>query len=71
MTKFERLLEIEDFDSEFDFFTEFANSSLVPGICSNEDCDDVYEYEPDQDKGWCSNCQTNTVVSGFILGEII
>ena len=41
------------------------------GICSNENCTYYTVVEPDQDKGWCEHCETNTVVSCLILGNIV
>jgi hypothetical protein len=37
----------------------------------NPSCSNVYEYEPDQDKGWCDCCASNTVKSGLILAGMI
>jgi hypothetical protein len=48
---------------------DYAFDSLVPAICS--DCDYSTEYEPDQTKGHCENCGTNTVKSILILQGII
>jgi hypothetical protein len=45
--------------------------SVAPAICSNEGCDYSTEMEPDQDRGWCEECGTNTVVSCLILAGII
>lgn len=45
--------------------------SVVPGICTNDGCDFTTEYEPDQDAGWCEECDTETVASALILAGII
>jgi len=45
--------------------------SVVPGICTNEGCDFTAEYEPDQDAGWCEECDTGTVASALILAGVI
>jgi hypothetical protein len=45
--------------------------SVCPGICMNEDCDYSTEVEPDQERGWCENCGTNTVVSALMLAGVI
>lgn len=49
----------------------FGDSAGVPAICMNEDCNATYEYEPDQDRGWCEECQSNSVKSIMILAGII
>jgi hypothetical protein len=35
------------------------------------DCDYATEVEPDQDRGWCESCGTNTVKSALILAGLI
>ena len=64
--KINQLLDIYgmDFDDACD---EFILESVVPGICMNEGCDYVTEVEPDQTRGWCEECGTNTVVSFTML----
>ena len=37
--------------------------SVNPGICMNPDCDYTIEVEPDQNEGWCEECNSNTVKS--------
>ena len=48
-----------------------AIDSVVPGICTNSGCDYTAEYEPDQDAGWCEECETGTVASALILADVI
>lgn len=50
---------------------EWGLDSVVPGICTNEDCDYTTSYEPDQDAGWCDVCDTGTVASALILAGVI
>ena len=45
--------------------------SVSPGICVNQDCDYTADVEPDQDKGYCEVCETNTVQSALILAGLI
>jgi len=45
--------------------------SLAPSICMNEDCDYTTDMEPDQDKGWCEVCSTNSVKSILCLMWIL
>ncbi len=41
--------------------------SVSPAICINPDCSFTTEMEPDQDRGWCDECRTNTVVAAPVL----
>jgi|26BtaG_2_1085354.scaffolds.fasta_scaffold02038_7 uncharacterized OB-fold protein len=62
------LLDMEGMSGE-EFLEYYAFHGIVPGICKN--CGAVYNYEPDQDKGWCDQCEKNTVVSGLMLMGVI
>lgn len=53
--------------TEDEFMEEYAMESIVPGICMNPGCDFVGEYEPDQDRGYCEICGTQSVMSGLRL----
>jgi hypothetical protein len=33
----------------------------------NDGCDYTADMEPDQDRGWCEACDTNTVASALVL----
>lgn len=65
------LTEIEGYDDPIELCEEVFNDGCCPGICMNEDCESTYSYEPDQDRGWCEECQTNTVKSLMILLGVI
>jgi hypothetical protein len=52
-----------------DFLGEWGLDSVVPGICP--DCGYTTEYEPDQEAGWCEECEANTVVSALVLAGLI
>ncbi len=69
-TKLNKLLEIQGMDED-QFIEDYICECCVPAICMNEGCDATYEYEPDQDKGWCEECGTGTVKSGLMLAGII
>ena len=60
--KLDRLVEIEGYDSLDD---------LLPAICMSDGCDYTAEMEPDQDRGWCEVCGTNTVTSALVLAGFI
>lgn len=57
------------YDSIHEMFETAMFDSTSPAICPI--CGYTTEYEPDQDKGWCENCEKNTVVSVLVLGGII
>lgn len=42
---------------------------ICPSICTN--CGEVYNYEPDQDQGWCEVCQKHSVKSALVLAGMI
>ena len=65
------LVETEGFDSLDDLIAATISDSVSPAICMNEGCDYTTEMEPDQDRGWCEACGTNTVASALVLGGII
>ena len=48
-----------------------AIDSVTPGICTNDECDFTAYYEPDQDAGWCEECDTTTVASALILAGVL
>ena len=48
-----------------------GDSAGVPAICMNVNCNATYEYEPDQDRGYCEECKTNSVKSILILAGMI
>jgi hypothetical protein len=72
--KLAKLIEIEGFEGADALFTAVISDSVCPAICcnpENPDCDYTAEMEPDQDRGWCEACGTNTVVAALVLGGII
>ena len=72
--KLAKLCEIEGFEDENALFAAAITDSVCPAICcnpANPDCDSTTEMEPDQDRGWCEECQAGTMVSALILGGIV
>ena len=69
--KLMKLCDIEGFDSLDDLLQAAATDSVCPAICMTEGCDYTTEMEPDQDRGWCEVCSTNTVKSALILAGVI
>lgn len=75
MGKFETLMEQEGYDDKIEFLEEecmgFGMRIGVPAICMNEGCEYSQDMEPDQDRGWCPECEANTLASALILAGII
>lgn len=61
----------EEYGSVEELLEEYGSDSVVPGICMNEGCDFMAEYEPDQREGWCDECETGSVASALALLEMI
>ena len=69
-SKLDDLMEMEGLTEE-EAFT-MASDSVQPGICKNELCEYTTEVEPDQEEGYCEDCNTNTVISlQCLLMEVI
>lgn len=71
MPKLQRLADLEGYADPMDMLEEASMDSICPGICMNPNCDYTIEVEPDQTKGWCEDCQTNTVKSALVLAGVI
>ena len=44
---------------------------VCQGICTNPDCSYTQEVEPDQNAGFCPECNTMTVTSALVLAGIL
>jgi hypothetical protein len=69
--KLNQLIDIEGFESEDVLFAAAVGDSVSPAICLNDGCDYTAEMEPDQDRGFCEACGTNTVASALVLAGLI
>lgn len=69
--KLQLLCENEGYDSPEEMMEEYQLAGAVPAICINPDCDYCDFMEPDQDRGYCEECDTNTLKSCFILAGVI
>jgi hypothetical protein len=71
--KLAKLLVIEGLSDVEQLFHAglFSNRPGAPSICMNEDCNYTCDMEPDQERGWCDECRTNSMMSGLILAELI
>ncbi|MBE3145398.1 MAG: hypothetical protein IMZ61_15975 [Planctomycetes bacterium] len=70
MSKLGDLARIEGMTEE-ELLEQATYDSVAKGICTNPGCDYTTEVEPDQDKGYCEVCNTNTVKSCLVLAGII
>ena len=72
--KLQKLAELEGSETVDGMFDAAVSDSVCPGICCNPfdmACEYTCEVELDQDRGWCENCQANTVQSCLVLADII
>jgi len=71
MTKLQKLAEIEGYENDIDMLLDRGMDSVVPAICMNPGCEYTAGMEPDQDRGFCEECHTNTVKSCMVLAGVI
>jgi hypothetical protein len=71
MDKLHQIADDWGFHDPIDMAESYAFEGVYPAICMNKGCGYSTEYEPDQRKGWCESCSTNTVVSAAVLLGII
>lgn len=71
MSKLQKLAEIYGYNSGAELILKEAVDSLVPAICTNEDCSYIEEYEPDCSRGWCYECEDNSMQSCLVLAGMI
>jgi hypothetical protein len=69
--KLAKLLEIEGYDDIVPLAEAVLSDSVSPAICMNEGCSFTCEMEPDQDRGWCEECGTNSMASALVLAGLI
>ena len=69
--KLAKLIEIEGYDSADELLAAVFSDSVSPAICMNDGCDFTCEMEPDQDRGFCEECKTNSMKSALVLAEVI
>jgi hypothetical protein len=69
--KLARLVEIEGKESVEQLLEAVIGDSVSPAICMNADCNFTCEMEPDQERGWCDECHTNTMKAAPVLAGVI
>lgn len=70
-TKLSKLIESECFENLEQMLQATVFDSVSPGICVNPECNYTVAVEPDQNRGWCEACGTQTVRSALILAGLI
>lgn len=68
--KLNKLAQIEGRTVE-NLLADSLSNSVAKGICVNPGCNNTTDTEPDQSKGWCEECQDNTVKSCLVLAGVI
>jgi hypothetical protein len=71
MFKLARFVELEGYCEFADLAQAMVCDTLSPAICMNEGCDYHTEMEPDQTRGYCEACGTNSMQSALVLGGLI
>jgi hypothetical protein len=71
LTKLQKLMETEGYTNVTEMLAACVADSVNPAICMNEDCDYVCGMEPDQDRGWCDECSTNSMTAALVLAGVI
>ena len=70
-TKLDTLAKSEGYASVEDLLEGTITDSVSPAICTNAGCSYTCEMEPDQDRGYCDVCCTNSMESALVLAGII
>jgi hypothetical protein len=69
--KLAALLDAEGFDTFESLAQAVVGDSVSPAICMNEVYNYTCEMEPDQDRGWCEECGTNSMQSAPVISGLI
>ena len=69
--KLTQLAEYEGHESVEDMLKACFADSVSPAICTNPGCAYTTDMEPDQDRGYCEACGSNTVASALVLAGLI
>jgi hypothetical protein len=69
-SKLNKLSEVEGLSVD-ELLEQGTFDGVCKGICMNPECEHTTDVEPDQDKGWCETCGTNTVTSALMLAGLI
>jgi len=70
-SKLDKLAEIEGYPNATAMLEASVMDSVVPCICMNEGCDASSNLEPDCRKGYCEECQEQSMQSCLIIAGLI
>jgi hypothetical protein len=73
-SEFKKIIKLTEdwgYDDPWLLAKDHINDGLMPSICMNDGCNYSTEMEPDQDRGLCECCNTNSVTSAAILLGVI
>lgn len=65
------IVTAEGFDTLDHLLEAIITDSVSPAICMHADCNYMQEMEPDQDRGWCPECSTNSMKAATVLAGVI
>lgn len=65
----QELCGVYGYESVMDMLEAASFDSICPAICPT--CLSTEDMEPDQYRGWCGECEKNTMVSALVLAGII
>ena len=69
--KLAKLIEIEGYGTIEELMEAVFSDAVSPAICMNEWCNYTCEMEPDQDAGYCEECNANTMKAAPVLARLI
>lgn len=65
------LAEVEGRETVAEMIEYACTDSVVPGICTDQDCGSSQACEPDAERNYCDACGKPTVVSCLVLEGLI
>jgi hypothetical protein len=69
--KLRKLCEVEGYETVEALLTAAMMDAVSPAICMSPDCSYTCEMEPDQQRGWCDECRTNTMMAAPVLAGMV
>ena len=68
--KLKQLCELEGFE-EMEMLELATYDNVAHAICVNPGCECTAMMEPDQDAGWCAECNEGSVASCLVLAGML
>jgi len=69
--KLDALMDIYGYDDLQDMLEVMQFEGSVAAICTEEDCNATFDWEPDCENGQCEECGCESVDSCMILAGVI